>query len=460
MKKLICIITLLFSVCLISACSCDINREANYEPKPDEYIEWDGNYFYYENFRCTTDLCVEEPYITEVTYDENVYSIDSVYHSVFGGDKLHMTFETQVASDEEPRVCYAYMIYSLESQQVEFLYLQEFTEPIYNNDLYKIVGVGNNYAVFQGNGKISKLDLTSSKMEFVNCISYEVKHGYAVVMYDNKLFASDLDAFDFKPIMSITNSNSKPDYFIQSIDGRILLQITDQSTAVVDDKSVGVSSLTYYDFEGDTFYELVKFQDSKLLSIDTKNTSTFILGEPKWIGYNGYTSGDEHLEYKLLVDNNILYTVTFDESRGVEIKELYAFEKGKEYKINQFENNIIHLNKKTPNKPVSHKYYNRIDSSREYFDLDKMKILDKEEHDYNNRITIAEYGDVVYYIETKVVTGFMAGSTVHYYLYRFDKTTKQKGLLKYFVNHIEGMEFDNYIINNKKYDFNILVRGS
>ena len=47
----------------------------------------------------------------------------------------------------------------------------------------------------------------------------------------------------------------------------------------------------------------------------------FMLGEPKLVGYNGYTPDDKHLEYKLFVDNNILYTVELDEDNGIELKE-------------------------------------------------------------------------------------------------------------------------------------------
>ena len=462
MKKFLAILISLISVCLISSCGCSVERENNYEPNPEDYVEWDGNYFYYQNYRITTDLSVEEPYITEVVYNENTYEIDKVHNSVFKNDKLHMTFSTEVNSSKESEQHFAFVIYSLESQKVEYLYLQEHTEAPYNNDLFKILEIGDNYVILQGNGKISKLDTTSSKIDFINCVSYEVKYGYAAVMYDNQLLYSDLETFDFKPIMSLSNQNTKIDYFIQNIDGQTLLQIIDQSGAVVNNKSITVSSLTYYDFESKEFYELVKFEDNKFLSIDPnkKCTDIFILGEQKLVGYNGYTSDDTHLEYKLFTDKNVLYTVTFNKINGVELKELYAFNESNEYKINQFENNIIHLSKRTLNKPVNHMYYNRIDNKIEYFDLDKMKILDKAEHDYNNRIVIAEFGDIVYYVEIKIQTAFMAESTVYYYLYRHDKRTQKTGLLKYFVDYLSDSVFDNYVFNDEKYDFDILVRSS
>jgi hypothetical protein len=100
-------------------------------------------------------------------------------------------------------------------------------------------------------------------------------------------------------------------------------------------------------------------------------------------------------------------------------------------------------------------YYNRIDSKIEYFDLDKMKILDKEEHDYNNRIVIAEFGDIVYFIETKIQTAFMAESTVYLWTWSskgdengIDKAAKQAGITK--ISHV-----DSY---TKSYFWGIVVK--
>ena len=221
--------------------------------------------------------------------------------------------------------------------------------------------------------------------------------------------------------------------------------------------------MTYYDFESKYFYELVKFEDNKSLSIDSNNTSMFMLGEPKLVKYNPYTPDDKHLEYELFVDNNILYTVELDEDNGIELKELHHFESIKhneEYTLNKIEDNIIYLNKRYFNKPQNHMYYNRIDTSIVYFDIEKNSFIDKEEHDYDRKIILAEYGNIVYYVKTKRQGVFMAEDKVHFYLYRFDKTTQEEGLLNYFVNLNNDLRFDNYIYNNEQTDLEILVRNS
>ena len=124
----------LILVSFISACNG--NMAKNYKPDPSEYVEWDGNYFYFENFRCTTDLKVEEPYLTEITYNDKTYNIDKVNDCTFKDDKLHMTFSFEV---EEFESWTAYTIYSLENKEVEYLYIYEHIGFDFEIDLSSLV---------------------------------------------------------------------------------------------------------------------------------------------------------------------------------------------------------------------------------------------------------------------------------------------------------------------------------
>lgn len=458
MKKSIFIFMSLILVPFISACNG--NMAKNYKPDPSEYVEWDGNYFYFENFRCTTDLKVEEPYITEITYNDKTYNIDEVNDCTFKDDKLHMTFSFEV---EEFESWTAYTIYSLENKEVEYLYIYEHIGYDFEIDLNKILDISDNYAVILGTGKISKIDITSNEIETIYCDSYEVKNGYAVIVDDNELLASTIEDFNFEKIMDLSNVSSRFDCFIHNVSDKPYLQIIDQTSSNVNGQYINTNSLTYYDFESKNFYDLVKFEDNKSLSIDSNNTSMFILGEPKLVKYNGYTPDDKHIEYKLFIDNNILYIVELGEDDRIKLKELYTFESTKhneEYTINKIEDNIIYLNKRYFNKSQNHMYYNRIDTSIVYFDIDKSSFIDKEEHDYDSKIILAEYGNIVYYVKTKRQGVYMAEDKVHFYLYRFDKITQEEGLLNYFVNLNNDLRFDNYFYNNEQTDLEILVRNS
>ena len=105
-------------------------------------------------------------------------------------------------------------------------------------------------------------------------------------------------------------------------------------------------------------------------------------------------------------------------------------------------------------------YYNRIDTSIVYFDIENNFFIDKEEHDYDSKIIIAEYCNIVYYVKTKRQGVYMVEDKVHFYFYRFDKTTQEEGLLNYFVNLNNDLRFDNYFYNNEQTDLEILVRNS
>lgn len=341
MKKAMLIFISLIFVTFISA--CDGNMGKNYAPDPSEYVEWDGNYFYYKNYRCSTDLKVEEPYITEITYNDKTYAIDEVSDCTFKDDKLHMTFCFEVGEFENWT---AYTIYSLENKEVEYLYIYEHTGYDYEIDLNKILDISDNYAVISATGKISKIDITSNEIETIKCNSYEVKNGYAVVKDENELLVSTIEDFNFEKIMDLSNVSSRFDYYIHNVDDKPYLQIIDQTSSNINGQYINTNSLTYYDFESKNFYDLVKFEDNKSLSIDSNNTSMFMLGEPKLVGYNGYTPDDKHLEYKLFIDNNILYTVELDEDNNLKLKELHRFESTKhneEYTLNKIEDNILFI---------------------------------------------------------------------------------------------------------------------
>ena len=187
----------------------------------------------------------------------------------------------------------------------------------------------------------------------------------------------------------------------------------------------------------------------------------FILGEAKLVGYNGYTPDDKYLEYKLIIDNNILYTVEFDEDDGMKLKELHYFEStnhNEEFTINKIEDNVIYLKKRYFNKPQNHMYFNRIDTSIVYFDIEKNSFIDiDEEHNYDSKIIIAQYGNIVYYVKTKRQRVYMAEPNIHYYLYRFDKTVQEEGLLYYSKNKLGNFKFHNYIVKNEGTNLEILV---
>lgn len=458
MKRILIIILILVS--FISACA---KNQKIYTPDPSEYVDWDGNYFYYENVRYTSDLKLEELYITKITYNDNTYFIKNVISCLFKDDKVHMTFYIDLGLENEETTSkkkIAYAIYSLENKEAEYLYIYESND--YDNKilLNKIIYVSDNYTIISGIEKLSKIDIKTNEIKTVYCDSYEVKNGYAAIKNDNELFVSTIEEFKFEKIMDLTHVSSNFDYYIHNVNEKPLLQLIDQKSTNVNNQYINTNSLTYYDFESKNFYELVSFKDNKFLSKDYKNTSMFILGEPKLVGYNGHTTDDKDITYELFIENNILYTVEFDEINNLKLKELHNFKSinnNEEYTIKKIEDNIICIYKRYFNRPVNHMYYNRIDNSIVYFDINNNSFIDKE--DYDSKIIIAENEHVVYYIKIKIEEKFMALDNKHYYLYRLDKTTKEEDLLNYFKNQIGEFRFSKYL-NENRFDVKFLVRNS
>lgn len=448
MKKSIFVLVPLIFILFVSSCN-SFNTE-KYTPNPSDYIEWDGNYFYFDNYRYTSDLKDGGPFITELTYNEKTYAIDKVNHSVFKDDKLHMTFCVNVESDtstSQPNRWTAYAIYSLENKETEYLYIG--TSP-YEIDLNKILSVSDNYAIISGTGKkLTKIDITSNEIETVYCDSYEVDDNYAVISHKNELLYSTLNDFEFKKIPDLSDIGSSFHYYIHTVNKKPFLQIIGSSSTLVEGQNIETNSLTYYDFASGKFYEVIKIEDNKSLSLDSNATDIFILSEPTLVKYNPYSPDDKFVEYKLFKENNVLYTVEFNEKDGIKLKELYSFKSehnNRYYAINKIIDNVIYLNRKYFNKPSTHMYYNRIDSTVVYFDLENLSFIDEEDLDV--KTIIAEYGNAVYYIKTKQQPVYMSEPNIHYYLYRFDKATKKEGLLNYFMNN--EFLFHSYVRDGKQ----------
>ncbi len=67
---------------------------------------------------------------------------------------------------------------------------------------------------------ISKIDITSNEIETINCDSYEVKNGYAVIKNKNELLASTIEDFKFNKIMDLSNVSSFFDYYIHNVNDK------------------------------------------------------------------------------------------------------------------------------------------------------------------------------------------------------------------------------------------------
>lgn len=440
----------------------------NITPKPEDYIQWDGNYFYYANYRCKTDMTKEEEYLSSISIEGIEYKIKYVEHYKFDGNKIHMISSVIDESVEDEKIKYVehivYIIYSFEKEQVEYVYKPE----VIDNDkitLCKILSINNEYTILQYYGGIVKLDHNTNEIKKVECESYEVNFGYIVIEKDNMLFTTICDDFEFKQVECY---NVKQDvyfkYYIQNIEGHVLLQIIESSIETINNISVAINSLSYYDFESNKYFELLKLSDKKKVSMDINynKTELFIIGEGKWVNYSTNGTLNPNIVRTHYIDNNVLYTVTVKED-VVELKPLYTFPVGEGYSIYKFEDNVIHLNKTTLSKIKDYDYYLNITTSITYFRLDDFTFLDNETHPYDNKIIVGQSGDYLYYLKVRKVFSLYM-STYAYYLYQYDMINNEENLLAFYKDS-KGNDcrhliwyIENYDTYYNSYEMEVLVR--
>lgn len=464
-KKIIMLILVFINLSFVSSCKI----QDNITPKPEDYTEWDGNYFYYANYRCKTDMTEEEEYLSSVIIDDIEYKISSVEHYKFDENRVHMIANIKDESVANENIKYVehtiYLIYSFETEQVEYVYRPKITD----NDeikLYKILSIGNEYTIFQGFSEIIKLEHNTNKIKKEACKTYEVNYGYIVIEKENKLFTSTCDDFKFKLIEYYdTKQNITFDYFIQNINGRVLLQILESSEELFENDKLWVNSLTYYDFENNKSFELLKFSDRKRISMDNnyKKTEMFIIGEEKCVNYSTNGTLNPNIIQKKYIDNNVLYTVVVNET-DVQLKPLYTFPVGYEYSIYKFEDNIVQLYKTTLSKPKNYEYYINITSSKTYFNLDCFEFLDNEEHSYDNKIIVVQNKNYLYYFKVKKLPSLYL-PVYAYYLYQYNSITNEENLLAFYRNSAENQcpqfkwYIESYDTYYKYYQMEVLVRN-
>ena len=81
MKKILYFLTLL--VLGFSLVSCKATHLEDIIPLESDYADWDGNYIYFDRYRCKTDGSDEEVLFNEIIYLDDVYEVIEVIDYLF-----------------------------------------------------------------------------------------------------------------------------------------------------------------------------------------------------------------------------------------------------------------------------------------------------------------------------------------------------------------------------------------
>lgn len=451
MKKFLMLIVLFIFVISLSSCG---RQRKDYIPDESEYIEWDGNYIYYANLRCKTNLTDEEVYLSEVTLGDEVYDISRVLDSKFKNDKAYLTFYTYFGSYRREYHSF-FLIYSLSEEKIEYIYKCEKEVSSFN----KILLIKDTYVIFQGDGSLQKLNLITNELEEFDCDSYEINNNYLTAKTKDNLYVTSCDEFEFERL-EISSNN----YYIEKIDGRDILSIVQYKSEKIDDNTYLKVNLLYYDFLSKRIYNPIKYEDNKYIYYIEQKPNTFVLGDQTYFEYKSGKFKDVKITFEDLVLNNVLYQVRANEN-SVYLEEIYVFNSEKEYKINRLIDNRFEFIEITITKPLLSRYYTEFTSEYVYYNL-STNILEDYEYTFNIRYRdIYTYNGMKYYFKIEKVPTLMMKNYA-YYFYRVNLETNEDELLQFFFEdddrHIARMYKQYFLTDDlsEYYPYEQIIRNS
>ena len=457
MKKIIFVISLMFLLFLLS--SCDRKSYEEYIPDAAQYSDWDGNYFYYANYRCKSNLTDEEIIIGEVNYNDKTYKINDVYDCKFKDEKLYMIFPVNDGSGYYREIYSLLIIYSLKTNEIEYMYKYEF-ENNKNINFHEILFIDDSYLIVESENNICKLDLRTNEIQIVRGDDFKIINEYLIITYEEEILVSSCKDFNFQPILSYsqTNSSTSFSYYVELVDGRPILIIHEHLNNFED------IQIKCYDLIGKKMFELLQYSPLKRISFDSDKSDIFIIGEEKTIKFK--TRNDGVIDKKIIV-NNILYRIRANED-SIYLEEMFVFDDNTEYVIDKFNGDLIYLYSTKYSKSFLQIHYNKTTSEFKYFDIITKSVLEEVDYIEQEIIPIAEYNGYTYYFKIEYyLGGIIGGGDWAYYLHRKNITTNEEELLQFFFLEQGASQcygYNNYFLDYDKdniFDYNeCLIRSS
>lgn len=450
------------SILLFSLTSCYGSYE-EIAPSIDELSGWDDNYIYYGNIKSKTTGEDQRYLIEQISYNNQIYSIESLEDFTYVNNDIYMVFLTKNEFDESYLFFIKYYTL-LDDYSVIFTntsYYYNSMEVIDNRYIYlRLSSYYDNYLIQYDTIK----DEIYTLLLYDGISSYYLLKDVLIIHKDNKAYYSYHDEINFTLIEQIELQNNT--YCQKNINGIEHIQIiTNYYNGITN-----FSSIAYYNLKTDRYYELVSKKDKQ--DFYFINDKFLILGE--YETYKYYSSGRDDKTYKhieserTLLTNNKLYEIDFN-SYNKNLVYTFKNEDG------QYINGFIKDNKYIVNEIKiykGHKYFKEGGSKYQYYQLDLSSLkfkkinyeLENKEMD-DNKLT---YGKYSYYIKQQRFGALLSRSTA-YFLYRVDNETNQESIIQFFASEYgeligiryssfmwEEYLYEEYNINLNSGDFMIL----
>ena len=444
--------------CLLT--SCELFKQ--FTPS-ERHIGWDGNYFYYNNYKCQTDLTYEESLIETIEYNNKKYTMRNCLQSVFKKEKIHMICDLIEDSKKEEwhsPSTFAYIIYSLIDNNIEYfiswndLCPREILEV---NDTYTIIFANrDNY-----NFSLLKVDINNN---IVNTYDYShnswskvySSNGYIAFKKNDEILVGTSKDFTFKSLdYQIKPETTKINIKTITVNNRNLLQIVGESTIHISGYPTEIHNLTYYDFDNNKYYELVKFEDKKYLDTSTyyfdvqRYEELFILGTPTPI----LCKEKKEEVTKIVRLNSILCSISINGDNLI-INEKFKFDENREYYIGRQDEMFLTFSFRELSKDWLGNYSLSNFRQRQYMEKGNYKLLDLGS--YEDVFYISHTADVFYYIKT-VRRPSLMGNNLNYYIFRKDATNNPV-IIASFNYPSYRPKFYDYVYENNNEELSIFTK--
>lgn len=449
MKKVFLLI--LFSFIFFT--SCERVWYEDLVPSESEYASWDGNYFYYGNYRSKSTGMDEEQLVSEVVIDEKKYKVEECIDYRIYSDDVYMLLELK----DDSGYRYSFVIYNIKIKEVMSKIVLDYIFD--EEEIFRTIDFNQEKAILEAKifGLTTIFDIDFNNFEYKEVFKGVVKEIYVfsdyIVFVDwHVITYCKFYEYDFKTIYNYPYGSDivEGEYYSLSVSvGYTENENGDYLRILVVEKVQKQEEIKYSD--GIYYYDLTKDTLHKLLDYKDGKDVVDYFGDYIIIG-DEYNSPER--ENTSITVNNILYKLDFDSN--VTLEEVYNFnDSKKEYHITEIKEEIIEFN------IIKFDYKYRVKYETKYFDLNKHKFLYIvpevfEESSEYQLWTVIYFDDGVkasYVLEYRGFREYLMEREYNlYYLYRIDDSTNEKKLIQFYSERtldkgsvmLYEMFFENY----------------
>lgn len=457
-KKVMFVMVFLFITLTLSGC----RKYEDLVPEEKDLANWDGNYIYYGNKRSKTTGEDTEILIREVEYLNIQYNLFEVSDFIYLNDDIYMI---AYMKNKDSISDYHYdssmlLHYNTKEKTTAVIYFSNNQDEFIDNFFHTTEDffIISRYD-YKSNGLI-KITLANKEVEEIpKGYDYRVVEDYLIFTYNSMVHYTKMDIIELNPI---PDANTNAYFSIIEIDGNRLLRIFSKSFR---SSFNFIGELKYYDFELITLFTAWKYESDKNVSLIGDNY--FVIGTTVGYDYVSSLKNYDTKKYEVLTEylstSNILYKVSYQD-KEFKIENIFEFPDNLAFETGEVlaDGKIIFY--ATYVKRGSQLFPGGVKHSEYLFDPQDKSLTTKFKKEKPNNVSSnfeqgIECGNDTYYFESVVYGPFMGGYYA-YYLYKYNKMTKQKELMQFFaLEHqtIRGLRYsedfwhDDFRFNKERF---------